>query len=392
MNSGIVRATTTKEDIFSNPFYEYLRQNHEDLLVSAIQREPPSVLVVPSSQALMGVSKSVFQSKRFAESHILFSAHIPGLFCSVRGSPVEFRNDRLILTVEGTKHVCPVSSTESIYDFGNAFKVLVVDKPLIRVRSDETEATTALGSGKTPDSIIRTGGGPSEYLAAVPLIETDFIEKVSKLRRSFLLVPGFEGHLALRIKEMSTIAGNQVVRYLPAPTPPVSVIQQDIERAVYATLHAWIYPHIQSVVENKTLFAENLKKPTSLILRELEAPPGLLSNISGVESAVKSEICPIFQKLMIAITPQQKINGIVAAQERIGDILKTRFQIPSPGAEDILALLTSAIVLSNHTQGIADLAYCLMFLQSHEELRSSKAAFAVTTFSTCIEFLSTAVL
>jgi hypothetical protein len=263
---------------------------------------------------------------------------------------------------------------------------------LIRVRTDETEGTTAHSSGKPSEPIIRTGGGPSEYLAAVPLIETDFIEKVSKLRRSFLLVPGFEGHLALRIKEMSTIAGNQVVRYLPSPTPPVSVVQQDIERAVYATLHAWIYPHIQSAVESKTLFAENLKKPTSLILRELEAPSGLLSNIAGVESAVKSEICPIFQKLMIAITPQQKINGIVAAQERIGDILKTRFQIPSPGADEILALLTSAIVLSNHTQGIADLAYCLMFLQSHEDLRSSKAAFAVTTFSTCIEFLSTAVL
>ena len=392
MNSGIVRTASTKEDLFSNPFYEYLRQNHEELLVSAIQREPPSVLVVPSSQALAGISKSVYQSKRFAESHILFSAHIPGLFCSVRGSPVEFRNDRLILTVEGTKHVCPVTSTESIYDFGNSFKVLVVDKPLLHVASDESGASAALASGKSLESTTRTGGGPSEYLAAVPLIETDFIEKVSKLRRSFLLVPGYEGHLALRIKEMSTIAANQVVRYLPAPTPTVGVVQQDIERAVYATLHAWIYPHIQSAVESKTLFGENLRKPIMLILRELEAPSALLSNISGVESAVKSEICPIFQKLMISITPQQKINGIVAAQERIGDILKTRFQIPSPGAEEILALLTSAIVLSNHTQGIADLAYCLMFLHVHEDLRSSKAAFAVTTFSTCIEFLSTAVL
>jgi hypothetical protein len=33
-----------------------------------------------------------------------------------------------------------------------------------------------------------------------------------------------------------------------------------------------------------------------------------------------------------------------------------------------------------------------MFLSAHEELKASKAAFAVTTFSTCVEFLSSAII
>ena len=387
MNSGIVRTQTVKEDIFANPFYEYLRQDYEQLIVQSVGREPPGLIVVPSAASLsQSISKPIYTSKKFVESHVLISAHVPGLYSSVRGSPVEYRSDRLILTSEGMKHVSPVTSSESMYDFGHAFKVLVVDKPLFPGIVDNSNPRTA----SHPQ---RSGGGPSEYLAAVPLVESDYVEKISKLRRSFLLVPGYESHLAVRIKEMSTIAATQVLRYLPSPIPAVSAVQQDIERATYATLHAWIFSHIlSSVQDDKKLFNQNLVKQCGIeaILRESEAPPVLRSNLSVIEASVRADIAPHINKMNISVTPQQKINALVAAQEQIGHLLKSKLQITAPGAEEVLAVLLVAVVVCGYTQAPADVAYALMFLDAHEDLRNSKAAFAVATLNTCVEFLSSA--
>jgi hypothetical protein len=277
-----------------------------------------------------------------------------------------------------------------MYDFGHSFKVLVVDKPLLRSGSETQASANHVTINKTT---VKTGGGPSEYLAAVPLIETDFIEKVSKLRKTFLLVPGYETHLAARIRDMSSIAASQVLRYLPPPCPVLAVVQQDIERAVYATLHAWIYPHIAQTVGERKVFTENVNRgDLTAILRQLGSPSVITSNLPGIESAVKTEVCPILERMGVSVTPQQKINAITSAQERIGEILKTRLKIAAPGADEVIALLTVALVLGRVNQAVADLAYALIFLSAHEELSSSKAAFSVATFSSCVEFLNSAVL
>ena len=388
MNSGIIATNHSKEDVSSNPFYEFIRVEYEALLAKAVGHDPQGLIVVPSQTALAAILKPVYTSKKFVESHILLSAHIPGLFSSVRGNPVEYRSDRLIVSSAGTKNVSPVISSEGMYDLGNSFKVLVVDKPLLPGLVLEPSGEDS----KTPSS-PRTGGGPSEYLAAVPIVEQDYVEKISKLRRTYLLVTGFESHLAVRIRDLSTLAASQAVRYLPAPSPGVATVQQDVERATYATLHAWIFPHIISTTEERKNYKTNiLKSSLDELLREAQSPDAIVKNLSIIQSAVQESILPIFQRINNSVTPQQKINALISCQEKICEISKLKLGINAPGAEEMIAFLIIATVVGRYEQAPADLAYVNMFLSAHEELRNSKAGFAVTTLSTCVDFLSSAIV
>ena len=382
-HSGIIPQQVPKEDIFSNPFYETLRREFEQTLIASIQRDPPALVVVPSSAALSLIPKGVLTSKKFAESHILLSAHVPGLYCSVRGNPVEHRNERLVLTLESVRLVSSVISVENVYEFGYSFKVLLVDKPLTADRGNV---------GDSAATETKTGGGPSEYLAAVPLVETDFLEKVIKLRKTYILVPGYETHLAARIRDISNMAGNQVVRYLASP-PGLAVVQADIERSVYATLHAWIYPHLVNSAGDQSRFAGKLSDRSLIrieqVLREQEASIKILQHCKQIAQVVEAEVVPIFAKIALGVTPQQKINHMVNVLEKIGSVLAHQFHISGAGGEDILAVLTVAVILANYDKAQIDLAYADMFLSAHEELKNTKAAFAVTNLRTCIEFLLT---
>ena len=398
-HSGIIQTQERpdKEDVMSNPFYESLRVEHADLLSAFLNREPQGIVIVPSEEAISRISKSVFSSKKFAESHILLSALVPGLYCTVRGAPVEYRNERLILTspADQSRTVASVRSTEGVFDLGQSFKILLVDKPLISGQDSggELPASATPGEQGVADS-PRSGGGPSEYLSAVPLVESDFFEKVFRLRRSFLLVPGYEIALATRIRDMSAIAANQVIRYMASP-PALAVVQADVERAAYATLHAWIYTHlVDSLGESKNFTANISDRSQSAIetfLREMEAPGKIVSQISSVIANTQSEIIPLFSKTLRAVTPQQKINYLTAILEKISSTFSAKFG-GNLGAEEIMALFSVAVILANYDKARADLAYASIFLAVHEELATSKASFAITTMTTCIDFLSSLVI
>lgn len=376
----------------SNPFYECLRVEHEHMLMTFLDRDPPALVVVPSLDAVSKMAKSMYSSKKFAESHILISALVPGLYCTVRGSPVEYRNERLVLTspADHSRIVVSVRSTESVYDLGHSFKILVVDKPLI---------CGYIGESSTPstpqpvDGSPKSGGGPSEYLSAVPLVESDFFEKILRLRRSFLLAPGYEIALATRIMEMSAIAANQVLRYLPSP-PSISVVQADVERAAYATLHAWIYPHVVECLGVNNNFSAVIKDKSQSgierVLREMEAPAKILSQISSVIAVMQSEVVPMFSKTLRGVTPQQKINYLVSILEKISSIYTSK--LGSLGAEEIMALFSVAVILAHYDKARADLVYASLFLSVHNELSNTKASFAITTMTTCIDFLSSLVV
>ena len=383
MNSGIIPVKHS-EDIFSNPFYEILRSNYSQLLTDS------SIVVVPSTETLASVPKSIISTRKFAESHVLVSAFVPNLFCAVRGNPVEQRGDRLVSTIgaENDKAVATILHSENMYDVGNSFKVLVVDRPLIPGDFSQGISTQSVNRSPKNDTVT-SGGGPSEYLSAVPLVEQDFFEKLVRIRKTYLLVPGYEGHLAQKIKDMSTITSNQLSRYLQ-PSPPLEVIQADVERAAYATLHTWIYQHILEVTGESLRIKENVSEKSSEkignILRELHVPVSLLSVVPTLEE----EIVPQFSRLAFAVTPQQKINYLQRIFDKIESIILLNNK--SFGADELLAVLTVSVVLAGYTRGQADVAYMETFLGVHEDLGAQKPAFLVTTFNSCIQFLARAVV
>ena len=362
MNSGIIQPK--QHDIFSNVFYEVLRNDFPQLLTDT------ATLVIPSN--MVGISKALYSSKKFAESHVLVSAHVPNLYCTVRGNPVEQRGDRLITTgVDNNRNVSTIQKTESFYDVGKLFKVFIVDRPLMsEARTEEA------GENEKRSKTIVSGGGPSEYLSSVPLIEEDFFEKISKIRKTYILVPGFETHLAQKIKDVSNMASSQISRYLQ-PSPPIESIQADVERAAYVTLHAWIYPHFSSLVKSALPESMDIEK----ILREMQAPESVLGSLSSIVPSIESDIVPLFSKLAVAVTPQQKINYLIKIFEK--------FHLRSSGgAEELLALVAVAIIVSGYKKGAQDVAYMQMYLSVHEDLQNQKPGFVITTFSSCVEFLS----
>jgi hypothetical protein len=392
-HSGIIhpQTSTEKEEVMNNPFYESLRVEHQHILLNSLERDPPALVIVPAEDVVKLIPKAIFSSKKFAESHILLSALVPGLYCTVRGAPVEYRNDRLILTSpsDQSRTVASVKQCENVYDLGHSFKILVVDKPLVTDHRSEITPSTHQQTADSPKS----GGGPSEYLAAVPMVETDFFEKILRLRKSFLLVPGYEIALAARIKDMSIIASNQVVRYLANP-PFTVVVQADVERAAYATLHAWIYRHlVDSLGENKNFMSNICDKSQSAIesiMRAMEAPAKIAAQIDSILVHTQTDIVPLFSKTLRGVTPQQKINYLLAVMDKISSVFGAKFG-SSLGAEEIIALFTIAVILANYEKAHADLAYASMFLAVHDELANSKASFAIATMTTCIDFLSTLV-
>jgi hypothetical protein len=125
------------------------------------------------------------------------------------------------------------------------------------------------------------------------------------------------------------------------------------------------------------------------ILREQEASVKILQHCKQIVQVIESDIVPIFAKVSLGVTPQQKINNLVNVLEKIGTVLSHQFHIPGAGGEDIIALLTVAVILANYEKAPIDLAYADMFMSAHEELSNSKVAFAITNLQTCVEFLQT---
>jgi len=394
-SSGIIVASH-KEEIFSNPLYEVIRSEYQSQLKADMSAGKAVLIVLPSTSVLEKLTKPVYSTKKFLESHILQSAHVPGLFCTVRGNAVEIRGDRIIPTFSVSSNRSSSASiiqTENIYDLGHSFKVVVVDRSLCGDEIHKEGENTKSKSDVVHS--VQSGGGPSEFLSHSAMIETDFFEKLKKLKNTYILCPGLESHFANRIRELATQTANQLIRYLPAPVPSFQLVQADIERVAYATLHGHLFPHIaQTVGENETLVKNCADKSVvrlDHVLREAQAPEEILLNLKTILPFVEGIVVPEINKMNEAITPQQKINYLVLVSEKLTSIYR-EIKIKEVSADHLLAGMLIAIVCANLQKGNVHVPHMGMFLSVHPELSVEKGSFAATTFQSCVEFLSRAVL
>jgi len=285
---------------------------------------------------------------------------------------------------------CNILQSENIFDFNHSFRVVIVGKPLtgdLVSLPEETSATTG--------TEISTAG-PSEYLSHSPMLENDFFEKIERLRRAYILCPGYESHLAVSIKELSLTTANQLVRYLPSSAPSFELVYADIERVAFATLHSRIFPHLSTSGGENSVLKKNCSVGDDfvrleLVLKEMQAPGDVIVNLKTIIPFINGIVVPELLKFNKAITPQQKVNYLVFVVEKLSSIFKET-GIPAVTADHLLAGMVLAIVFAQMNSGHIHAAHVSMFLCAHPELSMEKGSFAFATFNTCIEFLSKAVL
>jgi hypothetical protein len=297
------------------------------------------------------------------------------------------RGDRLLpASSVAPAPVISIIQSENIFDLGQSIRVLIVDKPLTGDLVPELESTVT-------DAPIQSGGGPSEYLSHSPMLENDFFDKIERLRKTYILCPGYETHFATRIKDLSLLTANQLVRYLPT-VHSFELVNADIERVAYTTLHSLIFSHLtKSLGESSALNKNCTKDMTRLetVLREAQAPVEIITNLKAIVPFISGIIVPELAKFNLAITPQQKINYLILVVEKLTSIFR-EMAIQSVSSEHLLAGMILSIICADMTKGHIHAAHISMFLSVHPELAMEKGSFAFATFNSCIEYLRKAVL
>jgi hypothetical protein len=297
---------------------------------------------------------------------------------------VEIRGNRVFPAMTGGP--INIIQSENLYDGGQAVRVMVVDRPL--------EGEFIGSTPKTDETSPRmAANGPSEYLSTCPMVENDFVEKISKLRKTFLLLPGYETVFAGRIKELANTTASQLLRYLRPPVPELSLVRADIERVAYASLHAFVFGHLRKVLgENDMLnLGDGSELRVELVLRERQAPSDIFPVLDKLIPNVKNRICPEFDKLQKAITPQQKLNYLSNITETLGTIFQDT-KIEHCSTEHLLAGMAIAFVIDKCQHARVHVAHMEMYLAAHPELAMEKCSFAFATFNSCVEFLGKAII
>jgi len=189
-----------------------------------------------------------------------------------------------------------------VFEFGRTLKLFIIDRPLIGDFSQPVDAA------ERKRASLHAGGGPCEWLAAAPIVESDFFDTLSKFRKTFLLVEGFETATAQRISEMSHAATLALVKYSKNLESQKAQIETDVERAAYATLHAWIFPHILNTTrlrdEEVKCKLKSLPADESL-LTLMQAPSELITNCRRLVVFCEARLVEGIKALDTIISPHR---------------------------------------------------------------------------------------
>ena len=374
---------THKEDLAINPFYSALFTQQADLFRNAAERLEKGLLLVPCASSLTERKWEKF----FFESHLMEPAYIPGTFCNWRGQAVEVKADRVITSL-GFKEqrVCTVLQQDSVFEFGRSIKILVIDRPLIgnfAPPADPSERQRAS---------LHAGGGPCEWLAAAPLVESDFFDSLSKFRKTFLLVEGFENAFAQRITELSQTASLALIKYSKNLESQRSQIENDVERAAYATLHAWIFPHIMST---SRLRDEEVKAKISMLpaddvlLALMQAPNELIAGTKRLVAFCESRLIGSLKAVDTIISPHQKLSAFARVLEMLSQGISEACKGVQVSGEHLVPAFAILIRHANLNVFYAHIVHVEMLLGVHaNSLALGQGAYALSTFQSAIEFLT----
>ena len=232
-----------EEDLSQNRFLQVLRASFEGIYRQAAKGGEKTVVLVPCADCL----EAEHFAQNFAETHLLHATCVPGCYTNLLGQGVEIK-DSSVSTRLGfsEQRVCEVLQSESMYDVGNTFRVLVIDKPLIgRHRplpgaADRAKATTEASELSVDDMLLQA-----------PMIQGDFFDEVDRFRKTFVQVAGCESRTADRIREIVNGAVQRLCRHHKlTSSSQLRQLEFTVSRQAYTALHSFVFPHLQQILES----------------------------------------------------------------------------------------------------------------------------------------------
>eukprot|EP00927_Polykrikos_kofoidii_P051006 TRINITY_DN44823_c0_g1_i1.p1 TRINITY_DN44823_c0_g1~~TRINITY_DN44823_c0_g1_i1.p1 ORF type:complete len:470 (+),score=71.28 TRINITY_DN44823_c0_g1_i1:128-1537(+) len=392
-----------EEDLMKNPFLRVLRASFESLYRRAAERGEATTVLVPCAECLEGEREGFTQV--FMEAHVFQETQVPCCFMNLLGQGVEIR-DSCVSTDLGfpEERSCNVVQVESMYDFGNTFRVNVIDKPLIgkyRKLQSQSCVETKGGSGGRP-AVASAGASILALLSEAPAVEDWFYDQLLQFRKTFVQVPGCEQSTAERIREIVGDAMKRLTKHhrLEQPTR-IRQLDYQVSRNAYAMLHSFVFQHLQRILAPAERRLEKAIRSYDSVEELLSAVPGATGRGLG---RVNVQACSDHLAQMDhEITPHEKIgciNDSHSALQRCiaegalssGDGQRREAAVEITG-DDVLSLFIIALFNCVMKDRLAHIAYVEMYLQgaagrsgSNEAARFEEAGYAVSALQAALQF------
>lgn len=386
-----------------NPFLRVLRASFEGLYRHAAERGEATTVLLPCAECLEGEREGF--SQVFMETHVLQEAQVPCCFMNLLGQGVEIR-DSCVSTDLGfaEERTCHVLQTESMYDFGNTFRVQVIDKPLIgKYRKSQGSAAAEKSGGGGGSKGGVPGSGALAWLSEAPAIEDAFYDQLLQFRKTFVQVPGCEQSTAERIREIVGDATKRLIRHhnLVQPTQ-IRQLDYQVSRNAYAMLHSFAFPHLQRILATAERRLDKAIRSYDSIEDLLSAVPG--AGGRGLGRVDVKACSDHLAQMDHEITPHEKIACIneahsalqrCAADGALGSGRGPRRQEAAVEitGDDVLSLFIIAVYRSALKDRLAHIAYVEMYLQgaagrsgSNEAARFEETGYAVSALQAALQF------
>lgn len=393
-----------------NAFLRALQDGYCSIYDRAAELGEATVLLVPCAECL----ESSNFSQIFVECHVLHASRVPGFFMNLCGQGLEVK-DSTVYTHMGfnEKRACEVLQTESMYEKGNNFRVLVMDRPLFgkfRQVQSSVDRGAKSAAGAIVDAVTISGGGmslpsiaddqdlPAEWLSKASAIDTAHFDEVDRFRKTFVQVPGCEASTAERVREIVGDTCKKVIAYHNlTQASQKRQLKQHVSRATYAALHSWLFPHLTRILAESEDRLEKGIESYSTAAELVDAIPGAQGRGLGLVDLGRCsrELEEVDHK----ISPHEKIACINEAysflQRCVAEGAKADRQ---PGAaaieitgDDVISLFILAMHQSCLRQRLAHVAHVEMYLQGAAGRSGSSAAieeagYAVSALQAALQF------
>lgn len=282
------------EDLLDNPFMVVLRRDHDELLKDCAKNKDGAVLVVPQATSLKGVAIKL----NFVETHVLQlqPACSSGSYINLVGQGIEIKEKEKVLTTSfGFRHYRRLNILEeqSIYEFNAVFKILVVDNPIIG------EISSQIGENKPRETVACC-----DLLNSAPEVENELFDRLHSFRQRYVQVKGCEKETARRIGVIAEDVVLRLTKHFGALNS-ADFVHVQVERTIYAALHAFIWPHLLTATEEHAnkLHAIFQAWTPALVCQELKAP----ERFAAADLRAASEK---LKELDLMISPMEKLQGL----------------------------------------------------------------------------------
>jgi len=351
------------EDLDTNPFFTLLRTTYREMYERVCRSPEETIILVPTTPSLDD-TRNITQAH--IEAHVLKASVVSGIFLNQVGQSVEIK-DGMVQTDQGFTEArnCSVIQQESMYEWDNNFKILIIDIPLVG-----TYKNTTRNARRESFNAVET------WINTAPQIESEIYVVIDHFRRTYVQVPGFEYETGKRIEKMCENASNALRNFHRITDPyQQSLLHYTVGRSIYAALHSFIFPHLTTALkEHEDRLSKKIDEFTVESLID-----SLLKKDLWI--AFKDDIKAHIKSLEELITPQEKLEKIVS----LFDVIHKR----EVTGDDVIVLYTLGIRTGTVNNILAHVAHMDLFLQAAPKTMKKyhETQYAFSSFTAAVSYL-----